>query len=175
MKAIARTVRACAKQEIQRERKVPVPRRKRLSRVPRVQSKADWSLQGQLDVALSEPCVAGSSSRSREAMPGVAEAALGEGEYFRRANRKHERAPDFVAKPVLTDAVSPASVPLVRPSGREPLEVLGIGDADRLPFDYHVEAALPPVGAGDERHARVVREVECLLLARRSARGARSH
>src|SRR5690242_3178523 len=99
-------------------------------------------------------------------MPGVAEAALPEREYFRRADRKHKRGPDVVAEAVPIDAVSPASVPLLSPSGGEPLQLLGVGDSDRLSFDYHVEAALPAVGAGDECHARVVREVECLLLAR---------
>jgi hypothetical protein len=83
-------------------------------------------------------------------MPGLAEAAFAEREYLRRADRKDERAPDLVAKPALIDAVSPASVPPLRPGGGEPVELFLIGDADSFPFDHHVEAALPAVVPGDE-------------------------
>ena len=43
-------------------------------------------------------------------MAGAAEAALGKSENLRRPNREHEHAPDLVVKPVVIDAVPPASV-----------------------------------------------------------------
>jgi hypothetical protein len=39
-------------------------------------------------------------------MPGLPEAALRESEYFRRANRKHERGPGVVAKAIVINGVS---------------------------------------------------------------------
>ena len=53
-----------ARCRIHRERKVPVSPRKRVARRAILQSGADWLLQDQLDVALSEPCLARSSSGS---------------------------------------------------------------------------------------------------------------
>src|SRR5690349_16929479 len=104
-----------------------------------------------------------------EAMSGVAEATLGKGKNLCWAHREHERCPDVVSKPVLTDLVLPPAVPLLRPRRGEPAELLRVGNADRLALDDHVEAALPFVGASGQRDVRVAGEVARLLLFR--ARG----
>jgi hypothetical protein len=99
-------------------------------------------------------------------MSGVTEAALGEGEDFRWADGEDERSPDIVSKPILTDLVLPSPVPLLRPGCGEPAEQLCVRDAGRLALDDHIEAALPAVGAGGQRDARIVGEVARLLLVR---------
>jgi len=116
------------------------------------------------EVAVSLVCAVGVGVS--EAMSCVAEAALGESEDFRWANSEHERGPDVVSKAILTNLVSPSAIPLLRPSRREPAELLRVGDAGRLALDNHVEAALPVVGARGQRDARVTGEVARLLLIR---------
>src|SRR4051812_43952270 len=97
-------------------------------------------------------------------MPGVAEAALGEGKDSCWVDGVHECGPDVVSKAILTDLVLPSAVPLLRPGCGQPVELLCVGDAGRLALDNHVEAALPVVGPSGQRDARVAGEVERLLL-----------
>src|ERR1700729_4642441 len=102
-------------------------------------------------------------------MSGVTEVSLGEGKNLRWADSEHERGPRVVSKAILTDLVLPSPVPLLRPGCGEPVELLYVGDPGRLALDNHVEAALPVIGAGGQRDARVAGEVARLLLVR--ARG----
>src|SRR3954447_3738828 len=102
-------------------------------------------------------------------MPGMAEAALRERKDLRRADGEHERGPDVVSKAVLADLVLPSPVPLLRPRRGQPVELLRVGDTRRLALHDHVEAALPVVGAGGQRDARVAGEVARLLLVRARA------
>src|SRR5487761_1408014 len=101
-----------------------------------------------------------------EAVPGVAEVALGEREDLGGRYREHQDRLNaiWVVEAPAAHLVLPSSVPLRGPRLSEALEQVIVGELDGVTLDDDVQPCVPVVAASRQDHVRVAAQVDGLLL-----------